>query len=297
MNKNLLYSLIITPFLIFAFYSTSYSKKTFAPPNHTGALGEASCGFSGTATNTCHGAPGNCGNIPSTLSTLNKDVTITANGTLVDASFKYVPETVYTMEFTVANPDVSGGFSFTAKDIQDNYVGILAPDASSDAALSTNSKYIGHTNSFGKTDWTFKWTAPIANTGIVTFFASTLKGNGEIGQAPVNWCGDEIIPVKFEINEDTTNNPSDVSSIVFLNEVSVLNNPILNNTIMIETIVKEPKKYFVSVYDLSGKKIMYTEQFFHTGMKIIEIPITKTGVLIVNIITDKNEIANFKVLN
>ena len=298
MNKKILYALLITPFLIFAFYNTSYSKKTYAPANQTGANGEPSCGFSGTATNTCHGSPTMCGSIPSVLGTLNQDVVISANGTIIDSNFEYIPDTEYTIVFTVLNPTASGGFSFSAMDASNNYVGTLSVDAGAEAEISVNnSNYVGHTNSLGMNEWTFKWTAPSANTGNVTFFASSLKGNGVIGPAPINSCGDTIIPIKFEISEKDIENPDFINSVSILKECSLKNNPILNNTIIINTIVKEPKRFFIAIYDLTGKLIIQKEQVFHTGIKTLEIPLNNKGMFIINITTDKNEFANYKILN
>lgn len=300
MNKKLLSILIITPLLILAFVNTSFSRKTFAPPAKTGAPGENSCG---SGTTGCHfktatGTGGNlgCGADVGVLASENMDLKLTANGTEVNSSFEYTPNTDYTMVFTILNPTANGGFSLTAMNSSDAHVGTLSVESGAEAEISdTDANYVGHTNVVGMSEWTFNWKAPAENTGKVTFYASANKANGAVGMAPINSCGDTIVPYKMEINEVSSS--TEINRVSLKNELSILNNPILNNNIVIETIVKEPKTYFIAVYSLTGQKVYSQESTFHTGIKNIEIPLNQKGIYILNITTNKNEFASYKILN
>jgi hypothetical protein len=294
MNKRLLYILFITPFFVFAIYNTADAKKNSAPAEQTGALGEPSCGSS---TIECHFNT-NCGNETSILSSLNYDISITANGIPVDSNFLYSPGSFYEMVFTINKPTDRNGFSLTAIDLNNNYAGVLSVLNDSETELSNNNNnYVGHSNSLGISEWSFNWQAPAENTGNVKFFASANKGSN--GKAPIELnkvepCADTIIPVMFEIKEGEV---SGINTISLLNEIAVLNNPILNNDVIIETITKEPKTYFISIFDLSGKRVTYKEQTLHIGIKTLEISLERKGIFIMNISTNKNETANYKILN
>lgn len=293
MKRTLFFNLLL-PFFVFAIFNTAHAKKNSAPAEQTGALGEPSCGSS---TIECHFNT-NCGNETSILSALNYDISITANGMQLDNNFSYSPGTFYEMVFTINKPTDRNGFSLTAVDLNNNYAGTLSVSNGSDAEISTtNSNYVGHTNSLGVSEWSFNWLAPAVGTGNVKFYASANKGSN--GKAPIELnkvepCADTIIPVIFEIKEGEV---SGLNTVSLQNEIAILNNPIINNQIIIETITKEPKTYFISIFDLSGKRVAYQEQIVSTGIETLKIPLTQKGLFIMNISTDKNETANYKILN
>jgi hypothetical protein len=299
MNRKLLYALFITPLFVLAFYNTAYSYKNAAPAQQTGGINEPSCGSSTTS---CHFSS-NCGaNGISTLGELNYDISLSANGIQLDANFYYTPETVYDMVFTINRPTARNGFSLMAVDLNDNYVGSLSVPLGSEAVInSSNSNYVGHTNTLGVSEWFFKWQAPAVNTGNVKFYASANKGSngtGSVEGGNVTPCSDTIIPVVFEIKEfEEQDTILGINMLSLLKDMAVLNNPILNNQVVIETIVKQPKTYFISIFDLSGKRIAYQEQTLHTGIKTLEISLEQKGIFIMNISTNKNETANYKILN
>lgn len=299
MNKKLLYTLFITPFLIFAFYNTSYSKKNDVPAGSTGAPGENSCG---SGTTGCHfkTAADGCGTVDMEgfLEEMNKDLKLTFGSNEISSSFKYKADSTYEMTFEILNPNVNGGFSMTTLNSDDAFVGSFTTVSADTNVVvkthATNSRdYVGHKHSLDLNSWTFNWTAPAVNTGDITFYASANKANGAVGMF-INSCGDTIIPFKMTITEDVV---SRINTIDFKTDISILSNPINSDKIVFETIVKEPKRYFVTVYDLFGKKISYKEQVLHTGIKTLEIPLTQKGIFILNIVTDKNEIANYKIIN
>lgn len=298
MKKKLLYALIITPILIISFINYSYSRKGFAPTGYVGAVGENSCG---SGTTGCHFQTStNCGSLVGVLGSLNDDLVLKIGGNVIDENFEYQPDSTYEMVFEILNPTANGGFSLTSLDANEVFQGALATTDSNAEVLSNavnTVDYVGHTNVLGIFQWSFSWTAPSFGTGDITFYASANKANGAVGQAPINSCGDTIVPFKLTISEADTVNTTGLNSVSLLNDVFILNNPILNNHIVIETFVKEPKKYFISVYDLSGKQIHYSEKVFHVGLKNIEIPFSQKGVFILNITTNQNEFANYKILN
>lgn len=300
MNKKLLYALIITPFLIFAFYNTSYSKKNNAPTGFTGAPGENSCG---SGTTGCHfkTAAGGCGTVSMEgfLEEINKDVKLSVGSNEITSTFKYKADSTYEMVFEILNPNVNGGFSMTSLNDAEDFVGSFATVSTDtnvivQSNLTDTRDYVGHKHSLALNSWTFNWTAPSNATGNVSFYASANKANGAVGPF-INSCGDTIIPFKVTVEEFI--DVSSINTIAFKTNISIKNNPINSNEIVFETIVKEPKKFYISVYDLVGKKVAYKEQVFHTGLKTVEIPLTQKGIFILNITTDKNEYANYKIIN
>jgi len=300
MNTKLNALIIIVPLIMLGFYSTAFSYKDGAPVARTGAPGENSCG---SGTTGCHFKPASqCGSLIGELLPLNTDIELTANGVVVDQSFEYTPDTAYNMEFKILNPTANGGFSLTCLNLANEFVGTLTttdPNASVISNTTNTKDYVGHVVSLATQSWSFVWTAPAAGEGDITFYASANKANGAVGQAPINSCGDKIVPYKMKISEFVEEEPNTIklSNIALQKNSKILNNPILNNTISIDLFVKEPKRVTVIVYDLSGKIITSKEQYFHVGSKNMELSLSQKGLFIINITTDKNEMANYKILN
>lgn len=291
MNKNLLALLFITPFLILGFHKTSFSKKNSAPAQQTGADMEPSCGFSSGSTNTCHGSLSGNGESISELLSLNTDITLLADGDAVNSSFKYVPDKTYLMTFKIISPSSRNGFSLTViKNSTETFAGNISIPSGSDAELSSsNSNYVGHTNSLGVNEWTFNWSAPASGNGDITFYASANKGNNN-DQA----SGDQIIPFKMEISEKTS---TGVSELNIKDEILIKNNPLFNNTLSFDLYVNEPKQYFITVYDLTGKVVLEKQFAFHVGLKEFNETFDQKGLFILNVRTNKNENASFKIFN
>ena len=248
MTKKILALFIVTPFLIFGFISSIYSNKNNPPSGQTGAPTEPSCGF-GTSTNSCHGSLSG-GNPVSELLTLNTDIELLVGGTAVSNGFEYVPDSIYSMTLKINNPTSLCGFSMTAKNDGSGLSGSWSIPTGSQAKLSvSNSAYINQNGQAGISEWDFNWTAPAAGNGDITFYASINKSNNNDA-----WSGDKIIPFQLQLSEKGES-PNAINTQNISNTLSVKGNPILNNKLTFELLVNEPKQYFISVYDVTGKMV------------------------------------------
>lgn len=290
MSKKLLPLFIIIPVLILGFIQSGFSNKINPPANQTGAPGEPSCGFS-NSTNTCHGST--TGANASTLLALNTDVKLLVGGAEMASNFAYVPDSIYELTFKIENPSSLCGFSMTAKNNGSGLSGSFSiPNTGSEAVLNTsNSSYINQNGQAGVSEWTFLWIAPAAGNGDITFYASANRTNQNN-----NWGGDEIIPFQKEVAEGS-GDPSAINSQSLLNEFTLKGNPIMNNKLSFDLIVKEPKQYFISVYDLTGKQVYAESKMYHAGLKEISIDIEDKGMYLLNIRTNKNESSTIKIMN
>ncbi len=289
MYSKLLTLLFILPFLMIGFIQNAYSKKNNPAVGHTGALNQPSCGFS-NSTNTCHGST-NGGQHISDLLSLNTDVKLFAGNTEVTSgTFKYKPDSIYALTLKLMNPNNLNGFSLTVENNGNIMSGSLSiPNGSSAKLNPSNADYINQNGNTGVSEWDFNWAAPAASNGDVTFYATVNRSNNNNATS-----GDEIIPFKMEIAEKTTTAISDIN---IKNEISIKGNPILNNTLSFDLMVNEPKQYSVQVFDLSGKIIHTETRTYHAGLKSFNINFEQKGVFILNIKTNKNEQAQFKIIN
>lgn len=287
MRKKVLPLFIIIPIFILGFIQSGFSNKTNPPAAHTGAPSEPSCGFSGS-TNSCHGATS--GPNASTLLALNTDVELLVSGVAMTSNFAYTADSIYEMSFKINNPTSLCGFSLSVKNNGNGLAGTLSIPTGSSAKLnSANSSYINQNGQAGISEWTFLWQAPATGNGDVTFYASANRSNNNNA-----WSGDEIIPFKKEVSEGST---VSIKTQALLNAFSLKGNPILNNKLSFDLIVKEPKQYFISVYDLAGKQVYFETKTFHAGLKEINIDIAEKGIYLLNIRTNKNESSTIKIMN
>lgn len=292
MNKKLTAFSIILPLLLIGFTNGSFANKINPPAGQTGAPSEPSCGFSGS-TNSCH-ATTTTGPNASTLLALNTDLELLVGGVAVSNGFQYTPDVIYDLTFKINNPTELCGFSLTVKNDNTGLSGDLGIPTGSNAKFqisnsSPNPNYINHNGQAGISSWDFKWSAPAAGNGDVTFYASANKSNKNN-----NNNGDKIIPFKLEMTENKT---TAINSESLKKAISINGNPILNNTLNFDLFVKETKKYSITVYDLSGK-IVYTEnETYSPGFRTLNINLEKKGMYILNIKTDKNESSSFKIIN
>jgi hypothetical protein len=154
-TKHLLVSLSVISFMFILFSSfRPYGGGAPSPYYYTGSPGDAhSCA-------SCHG---NSSTVAGWITS-----NIPASG--------YVPGTVY--QITASN-SVTGsgkyGFEVSPQNPAGTLLGTLAPGTGS--KLVGSGKWITHSNASNSvTSWTFNWTAPVAGTGVVTFYGSFTRG-------------------------------------------------------------------------------------------------------------------------
>lgn len=139
------------------------------PPGYTRAPGEEP-----EACAECHLSPGDAG---------SGQISITAPP-------MYVPGQTYQVTVTHTNPDTSRlrwGFQLTALDTSDEKAGELQNTSVLTQVITGgpggNRQYIEHTssgtfiNQQGGASWTFNWTAPPIDVGVVTFYAAGNHAN------------------------------------------------------------------------------------------------------------------------
>ena len=158
----------------------TYARSTGPDPGHTRAPGEDPEGC-----RVCHLVEDG---VPTGLVTIG-------------APQSYVPGQTYQMSVNVTNADPSRrrwGFQLTAIDDDGNRAGTLAPlDATTQVMTgqlgSPARQYVSHTSSStfqGQQNgaaWTFNWTAPQTDVGVVTFYAAGNQANND-----ENSSGDSI---------------------------------------------------------------------------------------------------------
>lgn len=177
MKRNLLYK--IAPAVIGCIVLMSYSNQ--APPEgHTGSPGDAkSCATAG-----CHGSSTVAGS-----NMITHD--IPAEG--------YEPGKEYNITVTVAkNGSSKFGYQLSPQKADGTQVGTLT--AGTGSQVSSSGKYIGHaggqTAGTNTRSWSFKWTAPSANTGTFSFYVA---GNASNSNGMTS--GDEIQVASEEVTE------------------------------------------------------------------------------------------------
>ncbi len=157
-------------FLLLFFVSSSAFAFSFLPPpdEKTGAPNEGTCAD-------CH-----AGN------TLNAS----GGSLMVTIPETYEPNEVYTIIVDLSRAGQSKwGFEMTALDANGARAGSFTADDAADTQLTetNNKQYIQHTTAgtaAGTDDahnWEFKWTAPDADVGPITFYAAGNAANGDGG--------------------------------------------------------------------------------------------------------------------
>lgn len=156
------------------------------PDARTGAPGETTC-------TQCH-----------TTFPLNSG---TGALTLLGAPDTYTPGNTYRLIVRLEDPSASRwGFELTALDASNSAAGDLAnAGTSTQTSTAPNGReYAKHTSSgtaFGTTgahQWEFDWTAPVEDTGAVTFWFAGNAANGNSASS-----GDRIYNSNFTLDEET----------------------------------------------------------------------------------------------
>ena len=166
-RKNVL---LICGLFLLCFLASGSSVFAFSsgpPDEKTGAPTEGTCAQVG-----CH-----AGN----------DLNASGGSLILEIPETYIPNEVYTIVVKLARTGQSRwGFEITALDADAERAGSFAADTAANTQLSETSgkQYIKHTTigtAQGTTDehsWEFQWTAPDADIGPVTFYATGNASNG-----------------------------------------------------------------------------------------------------------------------
>ena len=207
-----------------------------APAGTTGAPSEGSCANAG-----CHSAVVNSGTGVTTL-TFNTGTT------------SYKADSTYTV--TLKHVETGRSlFGFIATSLNSSNVksGNIAVSQSTRTKISTagGRQYITH-NASGTTpvsnngEWQFRWTAPSAGAGAVTFYAAinAANGNGNTG-------GDRIYTRSFVFTEDVN---TGLQSVTNTSDINIYPNPIVSDA-QVTFTTSAIGMTQVSIYDMQGKMV------------------------------------------
>ena len=163
----------------------------------------------------------------------------------------YVPGTKYTITLTGKHTGVvKFGFELTAENAQNAKIGTFSITNSTETQLTNMMHAVTHTGngltpSSNSKTWSFDWTAPVAGSGDVTFYASLNAADGN-GSA----SGDVIYNTNYtyieDLNAGIENENQNKMFSVFPNPSTDILNIKLNNT----------EAYEMSVLDITGKQML-----------------------------------------
>ncbi len=195
MKRKSTYLVILTLLLVIGTNSIVFTNSSQPNAGHTGAPGENTCATAG-----CHSGT-------ATVSTA-MDLNTLPQGDLVNG---YTPGQQYNLFLNInslispASATPKDGFQLTVLTSGGAAAGTLAlPNNPATVSLTTGGgkQYIGHKNAASTNSWTFKWTAPAAGTGAVTFYVTANRSNNLS-----NSSGDNIYKQQFTFAEGAVANP------------------------------------------------------------------------------------------
>ncbi|MCW5906578.1 MAG: T9SS type A sorting domain-containing protein [Chitinophagales bacterium] len=214
MNKKLLLlgsALVMAAIL---FNTTTVNSEISKPP--AGSAGDPITGKS-CAQSGCHPSPA--------LTPSSNDLTINIGTgtptTPLNSSFSYDGGTAYNIAFLPTAFTGRYGFQIIALDAANNMAGTFTVTNAATTAIKTagNYKYMGHLNASSFKQWVFKWTAPPASTGDVTFYyAYNTADNDGSALGDVIYKGSVTISANPSSINDLSTKVADLT--VFPNPVS-----------------------------------------------------------------------------
>lgn len=250
MNKKYVLLSIFLVAILATLNVTTVNSKISAPP--VASAGDpfnsgATCAQSG-----CHAGPAQTPGA--------NDLTLnigTGQPTTALAGFHYVPGTLYNLAFSInlfATTNPYYGFQIVALDASNNKAGTMTVSNSATTQIVTHAatgtrQYMGHHNANNTHTWPFKWTAPAAGTGPVTFYYAYNICNAS-SATPNNPEG-TIYHSSVTIQE-LSSGIADISDKV--SELSIFPNPI-SSDFNISFDLKETEKVSAQLYSLDGRLV------------------------------------------
>jgi hypothetical protein len=190
----------------------------------------------------------------------------------------YVPGTTYTITLTGTHTGVvKFGFELTAEDASNTKKGVFSITNANETQLTNMMHAVTHTGngltpSNNSKSWSFDWTAPVAGTGGITFYASLNAADGNNAAS-----GDVIYNTNYTYTEDISAGIDNESQ---ANLFNIYPNP-ANDVLSIEAL--SSGLYEVKVLDLAGKLILSEQLEGGLENKSINIENLAKGVYIIQI--------------
>jgi len=275
MKKNYLL-LTLSVIVLFSIINTQQvsSKQGNPPANSSGdPVTGNTCVQSG-----CHGG--------SVLTPGPSDVTLSIGtgtpSTPLNASFEYVAGTQYNIAMLLNSSTGRYGFQIVALNGSNAQAGTMTVSNAATTKINTSAgrQYMGHLNASTTKNWAFKWTAPAATTGPVTFYYcyATEDGDGDPGSNVIYKSSVTINPSASAI--------ADISEKV--NDLKIFPNPVSNELGMAFNL-KQNSEVSVQLYTIDGKLVnQLINQKMNAGpvSEQFNISMLQPGIYLVNLTVD-----------
>ncbi len=216
------------------------------------------------------------------------DCTGCHSGTPVDVSawittdipeLGYIVGETYTIIATGTHAGVGRfGFELTAEDDNNNKIGQFIVSADGQTQLPNGGASITHTSSGltpnGDTkSWSFQWTAPATDVGIVTFYACFNAANNNSGTS-----GDVIYLSSLSVDESTTSIENSLEKMTF----TMSPNPSYG-----QFSVSHAYEYIgITILDMSGKLVYEQEEYISNDR--IDLSFLNKGLYMVQARNERN---------
>lgn len=149
-------------FLLLAIPTAAFALLSFSGGNPSALSG--SPGDSGNNCTACHAGTAN-----------NSNIAITTNIPVTGYEFN----TEYDVTITNSGGGSRNGFQVTAeRDVNNSRIGTFISTSGDTQAAANNSRIIHTSNGNSQNTWSFKWRSPASEQGKITFYGSSVSGNG-----------------------------------------------------------------------------------------------------------------------
>ncbi len=259
MKKNYSFIIAILSPVLFGLFFAGTLYHSGSPGGKTGSPGDNSANCTA-----CHtGSPNNV------VGWISSDI----------PELGYVVGETYTITATGTHTGVGRfGFELTAEDESGNKVGQFIVSGDGQTQLSNGNKAITHTSSGitpsgdSKT-WTFQWTAPSTDIGVVTFYASFNAANNNGGTS-----GDVVYLTSMSVDESSVGINNSIEKIIF----SMFPNPSHGQL----SIKHNYDAIDILLVDLSGR-IVYQQNQYLSNEKI-DLSFLNQGIYLVQVKNGQN---------
>lgn len=219
---------------LMTYYKLSHKNQNGSPGGRTGAPGDGNC----TA---CHSGSVQANNGFNTVTFEDGNGTVTS----------YIPGETYTVTITANTANVKNGFEIVALNPSNTMAGTIAiTDATNTKSISSGGK-TRVTHKLAGTalsTWSFNWTAPATNVGLVTFYLATNETNSNTG------TGGDVI----RLSQHTIGSTVGVEENTAVADVS-LGYSAAGNGLTVSINSKQTGTASINIVDLNGKSVQFEE--------------------------------------
>jgi hypothetical protein len=264
MKLRLAYTLFIGSLLLIVSLGNKNGRAS-TPPGHgnTGAPGDESAGGQPIVCNSCH-----------TNSNITSTMTVSILDSAETAVTQYVPGRQYTARATITpvtgNPQRYGFQMIALKDAGnadlDGFSDVNPNNYKVVTVNSTGRTYAEHDNVSVSNVFNVKWTAPVAGTGNITFYAA---GNAVNNNGQSTGDGATFTNLKLTEGSATSTHNPDAERI----GLQVWPNPV-SSSLNISVNLPQASDYRITLHDLSGRMVWENNRSLHAGENLLNIPAT-----------------------